>query len=359
MSNTNMIFDSLGPTSKSTLLNLALNASDLVGQVDFHDSLTKENIVSVQYINNKPVTKIRIPNNVIIYKEDLKEIPLLLEFISQGDLKGSNIPLASFPIETQNNIIIIFMMYYGYVNKIGTDYYFNPHIEDLFNTTWWLNLFQMAKLNTINYIEQEVLIGNQPIKNRDLIVESGLISINEFKKIQPEPGMDLVWALGIYFFEKIVRNWILQELPEIIETETLMDADLDPGKYVKVMDAKKFFIQQLRIFLGLRPSSVWFGSGYHSKFKELIQKKISTLSKNLVLEELKYFTDYMNLIYSNENNLLNGPVDSGTEPFTVLDLSYSETEHGPNTLITVSIKLKINTYSVSQIVTLPVTTRIN
>lgn len=359
MSHTNSVLDFLGPTSKSTLLNLALSPRDLVGKVDFHDSLTKENIVTVQLINNKPVTKVRIPNNVIIYKEDLKEIPLLLEFISQGNLKGSSIPLDSFPIETQNNIILCFMTYYGYTTKVGTDYYFTPHIEDLFNTTWWLNLFQMAKINTLSYIEQEVVLGNQPIKNKDLIEASGLISVMEFRKIQPEPGMDLLWALGIYFFEKIIRNWILQEVPEVIETETLMDVDLDPGKYNKMMDAKKFFVQQLRIFLGLRPNTIWFGNGYHSKFKELIQKKISTLSKNLVLEELRYFTDYMNLIYSNSNEILNGPVDSGTEPFTVTDIIYFETDKGPNTVITVQIKILINTYSTAQVITLPVTTRIN
>ena len=359
MSVTNGILDSIGPTSKLTLLNLALSPKDLIGKVDFHDSLTKENIVTVQMVNNRPVTKVRIPNNVIIYKEDLKEIAPLLEFISQGDLKGSNIPLASFTIETQNNIILCFMMYYGYVTKIGAEHYFTPHIEDLFNTTWWINLFQMAKINTINYIEQEVTLGNQPIKNKELIEASGLIAVQEFRKIQPEPGMDLLWALGIYFFEKIVRNWVFQEVPEVIETETLMDVDFDPGKYTKMMDAKKFFIQQLRIFLGLRPNTIWFGNGYHSKFKELIQKKISTLSKNMVLEELKYFTDYMNLIYSNGNSILNGPVDSGTEPFAVQDIVYFEQEHGPNTVITVQIRILINTYSTSQVVTLPVTTRVN
>lgn len=356
---TKSVLDFLGAESKKTLLNLAITPKDLIGKVDFNDSISQENAVSTEYANGKINTKIRIQNNVIIFKEDLKEIPLLLEYISQSDLNGPSLPLNSFSIEKQIKISLAFMQHYGYVVKVGNEEYFTPHIQLIFGSDWWINIFNLAKQKTLISIDREVEIGNQPIKNKEIIVGSGLISVKEFKAIQTEPGMNILWALGIYFFEKIVRNWNDQEIPEQIYTETLMDADMSPGKYVKEMNPKKFFIDQLRIFLGLRPSSIWFGHGYHSKFQELIQKKISILSKKIILEEMKEFTDYLNLIYSNGNELLNGPTDSGTEPFTIKDLLYSEYEMGPNTVINLSIILQINTYRSSKIYTLPVNTRIN
>lgn len=353
------VLDLIGPESKKTILNLAIDVKDLVDKVDLNDSLTKENVVIVEIINGKPITRVRIPNNILIYKEDLKEIPTLLEIIHQGDLRGSTIPLNTFPIEIQNKIMVTFMVHHGYCNRINNEIYFNPHIHDLFPTDWWQKIFKLARERTLNYIEMEVANGNQPIKNKEIIMQTGLISLNEFKAIEPTPGMDLVWALGIYFFEKIVRNWADQEPPKVIDTETLMDVDFSPGKYTKSLDAKNFFLTQLQIFLGLRPNKIWFGGLFQSKFQELIQKKSSNLNKTIILEELSTFTNYLNQIYSGGNNVLNGTNDSGTEPFTVKGIDYSEVEEGIHTTVSVSVILQINLYNDTKIYTLPVTTRIN
>ena len=353
------VLDLIGPESKKTILNLALDVKDLVGKVDLNDSLSKENIVTVELINGKPITKIRIPNNVIIYKDDLKEIPTLLEIIDQGEIRGNSIPLNSFPIEIQNKIIIVFMTHYGYCTRINNDVYFNPHIHDLFPTDWWQKIFTLARKKTLTYIEQEISNGNQPTKNKEIIEQTGLISIKEFRTIEPMPGMDLLWALGIYFFEKVIRNWNDQELPETIYTDTIMDIDLSPGKFIKSLDAKKFFLTQLQIFLGLRPNKIWFGGLYQSKFQELIQKKTNNLNKTIILEELSTFTNFMNLIYSGGNDVLNGSTDSGTEPFAIKNLIYNEVDDGIHTTVNVSIIIQINLYNDMQIYTLPVTTKIN
>ena len=353
------VLDLIGPESKKTILNLALDVKDLVGKVDLNDSLSKENIVTVELINGKPITKIRIPNNVIIYKDDLKEIPTLLEIIDQGEIRGNSIPLNSFPIEIQNKIIIVFMTHYGYCTRINNDVYFNPHIHDLFPVGWWQKIFTLARKKTLTYIEQEISNGNQPTKNKEIIEQTGLISIKEFRTIEPMPGMDLLWALGIYFFEKVIRNWNDQELPETIYTDTIMDIDLSPGKFIKSLDAKKFFLTQLQIFLGLRPNKIWFGGLYQSKFQELIQKKTNNLNKTIILEELSTFTNFMNLIYSGGNDVLNGSTDSGTEPFAIKNLIYNEVDDGIHTTVNVSIIIQINLYNDMQIYTLPVTTKIN
>lgn len=353
------VLDLIGPESRKTILNLTLDVKDLIGKVDLNDSLSKENLVTVEIINGKPITKVRIPNNVLIYKEDLKEIPSLLEVINQGDLRGTSLPLNTFPNEIQNKIILIFMTHYGYCNRINNDIYFNPFIHNLFPTEWWQKIFTLARQKTLAFIELEVSNGNQPVKNKEIIEQTGLISVREFQSIEPIPGMDLVWALGMYFFEKVVRNWLDQELPEIIETNTLMDVDFSPGKYVKSLDAKKFFLTQLQIFLGLRPNKIWFGGRYQSKFQELIQKKSTSLNKTIILEELASFTNYMNSIYSGGNNVLNGSTDSGTEPFAVTDIIYAEKDNGIHTDVNITVVLKINLYNDTQIYTLPVTTRIN
>lgn len=353
------VLDQLGIESKKTLLNLSLSASDLIGKVDLSDSVTKENAVTVEFINGKFITKLRISNNVLIYKEDLKNIPLLLNIIDQGDIKGGSIPLSYFNNDTQSQIALVFMHYYGYVTLINGEEYFNPNITLLFNSEWWLKIFDLARLNTLNYIEMEVKSGNQPVKNKAIIEESGLISIKEFKSVQPSIGMDILWALSIYFFDKIIRNWEEQELPENIFTDTIMDIDIAPGKYIKSLDAKNFFITQLRIFLGLRPNKLWFGGGYQSKFYEMIQKKENVLNKTIILEEMRFFTDYLNLIYSGGNNILNDSGESGTEPFAVKDLVYSEVQDGIHLNVVISLVIQINLYNDSNVYTLPVTTKIN
>ena len=355
----NGVLNQLGNESKKTLLNLAISASDLIGKVDLSDSITKENAVTVEIINGKYVTKLRIQNNVLIYKEDLKDIPLLLEVIDQGDIRGDSIPLSYFTTDIQSRIAVIFMNYYGYVTRVNNEDYFNSNILVIFNSDWWKSIFDLARINTLNYIQLEVDNGNQPPKNKTIIEETGLISIKEFKNIQPSPGMDILWALGIYFFDKIIRNWEEQELPETIYTDTIMDIDINPGKYVKTLDAKNFFINQLRIFLGLRPNKIWFGGNYQSKFYEMIQKKVNKLNKTIILEELQYFTTYLNLIYSGGNSVLNGPTDSGTEPFAVTDVLYSEVEDGIHVTAVVTVVLQVNLYNDTQIYTLPVTTKIN
>lgn len=351
--------DILGPESKVTIRNLALSANDLANALDFSNSITKDNAVMVDYINGKYITKIRIPNNVRIYKNDLKEIPLLLEVISQKDLKGTFIELKTFSYDTQVKIALCFMQYYGYVKNVNGELFFTSNIKVLFDTEWWLNLFGIAELQTHKWIDEEILVGNQPTKNKDLIIDSGYIYIEKFKNLQPELGMDILWALSIYFFDKIIRNWEDQELPEIPETETIMDIDINPGKYIKSMDAKTFFITQLKIYLQLRPTNIFFGGDYFSRLKEFIQRKSSNLNKTMIIEELKYFTDWMNIIYSGGNNVLNGSNDSGTEPFAVRDIIYTETENGPTTNVILQIILQINTNQSSAIYTLPISTKIN
>lgn len=353
------VLDQLGPESKISLLMKSIDVKDLVGQLDLSNSITKENIITVDLINGKYVTKIRIPNNVLIYKEDLKEIPLLLEVIDQGDIRSASIRLDTFPIEIQTKIALVFMIHYGYCTKVNNEEYFTPHILDLFNTEWWQNIFNLARENTLNYIDLEVNNGNQPAKNRELIYQTGLISVKEFKGIQLSPGMDTLWALGIYFFDKIIRNWEDQELPQQLFTDTIMDIDLSPGKYVKTLDAKNFFLNQLHIFLGLRPNKIWFGGYYQSKFYEMIQKKSNALNKTIILEEMSYFVKYMNALYSGGNNVLNGPLDSGTEPFAITDLTYDEVDEGIHTTIILRLSIKINLYGESQTYTLPVTTKLN
>ena len=353
------VLDQLGPESKISLSMKSIDVKDLVGRLDLSNSITKENVITVDLINGKYVTKIRIPNNVLIYKEDLKEIPLLLEVIDQGDVRGSSIKLDTFPLETQTKIALVFMIHYGYCTRVNNEDYFTPHILDLFNTEWWTNIFDLARENTLNYIDLEVNNGNQPTKNRELIYDTGLISVNEFKAIQLSPGMDTLWALGIYFFDKIIRNWEDQELPQQVETDTIMDIDIAPGKYIKTLDAKKFFLNQLHIFLGLRPNKIWFGGYYQSKFYEMIQKKSNALNKTIILEEMQFFVTYMNNLYSGGNAVLNGPNDSGTEPFAITDLTYEEIDEGIHTTIILRLTISINLYGESQVYTLPVTTKLN
>jgi hypothetical protein len=109
------ILDTVGPESKSTMLNLSLTSTDLVDKVDFNDSISKQNIIYTELINGKIETRIRIPNNVLIYKSDLQEMPLLMEVVTVEMMTNDYIPLSSFSQANQIRIALIFMQYYGYV----------------------------------------------------------------------------------------------------------------------------------------------------------------------------------------------------------------------------------------------------
>ena len=63
--------DQLSPNARSVLLTSALTADDLIDSIDFNDSLNFENVITTSYENGKYVTKIRIENNVVIYKSIL------------------------------------------------------------------------------------------------------------------------------------------------------------------------------------------------------------------------------------------------------------------------------------------------
>lgn len=353
------ILDSIGPESKSTMLNLSLTSTDLVDKVDFNDSISKQNIIYTELVNGKVETRIRIPNNVLIYKSDLQEMPLLMDVVTVEMMTNGYIPLSSFSHGNQIRIALIFMQYYGYVQYLNNELYFTKHLETLFNTKYWTDIFTLAKDKTQKYIEEEIKIGNQPTKSKELIQEAGLFSVELFKTIQPVYKADTLWALSIYFFDKIIRNWTEQEEREIPWTDTIMDIDFSPAKYTKLMDAKEFFLTQLRMYLSLRPDYIFFGGNYFSKFKEFIQTKSSNISQAIILEELQNFTDFMNEVFSGGNNLLMGSNDNKMEPFAVTDVIYSEVEDGVNMKIILNIILKINTYNNSQVYTLPIVSRLN
>ena len=353
------VLDNIGPESKSTMLNLSITSEDLIDKVDFNDSISKQNIIYTELINGKIETRIRIPNNVQIYKSDLQEMPLLMEVITVESMNNDSVALSSFSQNNQTKIALIFMQYYGYVQYLNNELYFTKHLETLFNTKYWLDIFKLAKDKTLKYIEEEIKIGNQPPKNKELIKESGLFSVESFKTIQPVYKADTLWALSIYFFDKIIRNWSEQEEREIPWTDTIMDIDFSPTKYTKLLDAKEFFLTQLRIYLSLRPDYIFFGGNYFSKFKEFIQQKTNNLSQAVILEELQNFTDFMNEVFSGGNNILLGSNDNKMEPFAVTDVIYNEVEDGVNMKIVLNIVLRINTYNNSQVYTLPIVSRLN
>ena len=353
------VLDNIGPESKSTMLNLSITSEDLIDKVDFNDSISKQNIIYTELINGKIETRIRIPNNVQIYKSDLQEMPLLMEVITVESMNNDSIALSSFSQNNQTKIALIFMQYYGYVQYLNNELYFTKHLETLFNTKYWLDIFKLAKDKTLKYIEEEIKIGNQPSKNKELIKESGLFSVESFKTIQPVYKADTLWALSIYFFDKIIRNWSEQEEREIPWTDTIMDIDFSPSKYTKLLDAKEFFLTQLRIYLSLRPDYIFFGGNYFSKFKEFIQQKTNNVSQAVILEELQNFTDFMNEVFSGGNNILLGSNDNKMEPFAVTDVIYNEVEDGVNMKIILNIVLRINTYNNSQVYTLPIVSRLN
>ena len=341
------------------MLNLSITSEDLIDKVDFNDSISKQNIIYTELINGKIETRIRIPNNVQIYKSDLQEMPLLMEVITVESMNNDSIALSSFSQNNQTKIALIFMQYYGYVQYLNNELYFTKHLETLFNTKYWLDIFKLAKDKTLKYIEEEIKIGNQPPKNKELIKESGLFSVESFKTIQPVYKADTLWALSIYFFDKIIRNWSEQEEREIPWTDTIMDIDFSPSKYTKLLDAKEFFLTQLRIYLSLRPDYIFFDSNYFSKFKENIQQKTNNVSQAVILEELQNFTDFMNEVFSGGNNILLGSNDNKMEPFAVTDVIYNEVEDGVNMKIILNIVLRINTYNNSQVYTLPIVSRLN
>lgn len=341
--------DQLSPNARSVLLTSALTADDLIDSIDFNDSLNFENVITTSYENGKYVTKIRIENNVVIYKSDLQDKPKLLELIKPSDFIYDSIPLSSFDLITQTKIAIVFMHYYGYVKQLEGEYYFTDSIHNIFGTQFWQDVFNEAKQKTLQYINNEIKIGNLNDKIKEQIQEENLIHLEQVRMVQPSYNCDTIWALSIYFFDKILRNQNQYDTEKNIQdTYTIMDADIGPSRYVKLTDAKHFFVTQLSYYLSSSPDYIFFGGNYHSKFKEFLQMKMSDTTETIITEELETFTNTMNDLYalaSNENDIV---------PFKIESIHYSKSEVGPYENIVLQINIRISTKNVSNVYTLPV-----
>lgn len=364
MSNTS-ILGLYGTGSKDTLMNLSITASDLINKS--LDGVTQQNEVTVVNTGGRfgrYETQVRIPINVLITKEDLHEIPALLNTINQ-DLyfgKTEGIELSAFSTKEQTSIAIEFMIYHGYIIR-REELYLTPRIQQLFDSDWWKKIWVEAKARTIQNIKDAAIVGNQTTFTIEDIEETGYISVDALKEVEPEPGMDVLWALGIYFFDKIVRNYKTFHEPFIQETDTLMDIVVAPARFEKQLNAKEFFLRELRTYLGLVPGSIYFSGGYHSDFKKAIQRKLSSLQgdslySQIVKEEIQFFVDWMNSIYSGGNSTLLSSTDHWTEPFAIENVEFSEESDGITTTLIAQLTIAVNLPDEDDRFTLPVTTDI-
>ena len=362
---TSTVLSEFSTGSKDTLMNLSITANDLAN--NSLDTVTQQNEVTVTNSGGQfgqYVTEVRSAINITITKDDLHEIPALLNVINQ-DLyfgKADGIELSSFSTKEQSAIALEFMIYHGYIIR-REELFITSRLPAVFNSDWWNNIWTLARAKTLSNISDELLLGNTVVFTKEDINETGYISLTAFKEIEPEPGMDLLWALGIYFFDKIVRNYKTFHEPFIQETDTLMDIILSPAQFEKQLNPKEFFLAQLRIYLGLVPGSIFFSGGYHSEFKKAIQRKLSslqgdTLYSQIVKEEMEFFIDWMNANYSGGNSALLSSGDHWTEPFAITGVEYSELTDGITTTLVAQISISVNLPNEDTTFTLPVTTDI-
>jgi hypothetical protein len=153
-----------------------------------------------------------------------------------------------------------------------------------------------------------------------------LINYIDIEKIS---DVDLNYLILVYFY-KINKNSKNKSV-FAYRTYSLLDVDLNNGKFTKEMDFKKFFVTQFNNYLKLNTSQVPFSGNFHSAVKNYLQTK--SFNIDYISEEVYRFVELMNTYYSQNFRLIN------VEPI--------ETYNGVYSRLTIKITISINQENVT------------
>jgi hypothetical protein len=223
------------------------------------------------------------------------------------------------------------------------DYIFKV-LEDEYS----LNLFLDLKTD---YLKNQILLNSEPLSKSipdqlnlqfNINILSGYDHCSYIKNISTEElpqyykqlinyidiekisQVDLNYLIMVYFY-KINKNSKNKSV-YAYRTISLLDVDLNNGKFNKEMDFKKFFVTQFNNYLKLNTSQVPFSGNFHSAVKNYLQTK--SFNINYISDEVSRFVQLMNAYYSQNFNLLN------VEPV--------ETYNGIYSRLTIKITISIN-----------------
>lgn len=162
------------------------------------------------------------------------------------------------------------------------------------------------KSNINNYDYVKSFIDKIQLKNTDInkYVYTEEVSEN-FKPIINYIDIDKIETynlnkLLLTYFYKIFKNGN-NRIEFIPKTVSLLDIDLNIGKYSKVVNLKKFILEQFSTFLKLSSDIVPFSNGFSSTLKKTLHTKFST--ENEIKEEIQIFFQYLNSYYSTDFKL--------------------------------------------------------
>jgi len=224
-------------------------------------------------------------DKIVITKDDLKVMPSLTNFISiKHMLESDKVKLADYDINTQNEIINIFLKEYGFIQLILNDLYFNyTKLEKLWPQEVYLQQMFHSKKATVYEVQT--------------IGEDGEYTTEEYKffKIKDLNYYELNYV-GILFFvgysktEKEVE-FVIQEF------EAFTDTRFDFNDFSMYKNLKDFFINQFIVFLNINNGGVFGCYEFGSNVKQLVQSKKLTTYYNKLASDIEGFVTDISLLY--------------------------------------------------------------
>lgn len=105
-----------------------------------------------------------------------------------------------------------------------------------------------------------------------------------------------IFIPNVYFNNKVIKK---DYTP--LKTQKLFDIT---ENFDKLFDPKEFFARTFSNFVKTKTNSIFCGEGFGSNFRNLIQRKATSVTLKLIKEEFKYFLSYFNTIYSSNYYLV-------------------------------------------------------
>jgi len=236
-------------------------------------------------------------DKIIITLDDLKNIPELQKYISlkQVILNGK-IKLIDLTYENQNQVIIIFLKNYNFIQSFGNEDYFNyTKLKKL-----WPNNALLDQLFDIKQADLRIEINN----------ETNYFFL--FNKLSPEQ----INYIGLLFFSGFSK---VEDSKEYVvkQYEYFTDVNFGPIDFNMITDFKQFFIDQFLTFINTNYQSVFCSNAFGSNLKHYIQtKKLSSYYEKITSDITGFINDFA-LLYKQTIELINFKIDSESEFYTV------------------------------------------
>jgi len=224
-------------------------------------------------------------DKIIIKKEDLKTIPSLSKYISlKNILLSGTVYLKDYDLETQNNIIYLFLKEYNFISLIGNKEYFNyTKMQKLWPQNVYFN--QIFQSKEAYVVDVQVIGEDGNYENQGY----SFYKYNELSKYE-------INYIGVLFFSGYSK--IEKETSFVIQEFTgFTDTSFDFNNFSMYTNLKEFFIQEFIVFLNTTKGSVFGDYSFGSGLKQMIHAKKLQKYYDYMIHDITGFINDISVLY--------------------------------------------------------------